>query len=511
MNESLSLNFQLHNLFLKVKDDLNLNPEEINNNEFTKISVNLGTNWFNLYKAELEFKKNNYSESKKQTLEVINNNTVGNLILAEANALLGRIARLHRLFEDAQNFYVKAEEYFALDNNSYGKIRMKYNMANIFLIKSSFPEALTHYQQILEVLEDKEENIQKENKISLQASVLQNIGIIKMYQGELKDSTDHFEKAKKILVSLGKNSEKALADLLLNYANLARTLENRDLIKNLLLEAHQIYVNFSNVLASKVFIDLVRDEIVFDKQIPSDPLLIESLIENWTKVKSQEAEIRMEEITTGLFDLGSREGAVKLANHMLEQNVDISTQGKLIYLLAKDYFFKEKYKESIELCDQVLKICSTLNDDFSATGVESTIILANYLIDKDYNNFKNEITNNLVKKRSLKDEEGLINILSQIYGLVSRESFRSKDKFILELMENYELPIIKKSKDKNVLKILKANLSFVNFLYDEKENAIKIAKKEKLSYEQILEMSPFSHYFEDQQEIKSKFEALFRD
>ncbi|MHA1992440.1 MAG: tetratricopeptide repeat protein, partial [Candidatus Hodarchaeales archaeon] len=399
---------------------------------------------------------------------------------------------------------------FTLDNDSYGIIRMKYNMANILLIKSSFPDALTHYQQILEILAKEKENILEENKISLQASVLQNIGIIKMYQGELKDSSDFFEKAKTILISLGKNSEKSLADLLLNYANLARTLENRDLIKNLLLEAHQIYDKYSNVLASKVFIDLIRDEIVFDKQIPSDPLLIESLIENWTKVKSQESEIRMEEIATGFFDLGSHESAVKLASHMLEQNVDISTQGKLIYLLAKDYFFKEKYKKSIELCDQVLKICSTLNDDFSATGVESTIIIANYLLDKDYNNFKDKITSNLVKKRSLKDEEGLISLLSQIYGLVSRESFRSKDKFILELMENYELPIIKKSKDKNVLKIMKANLSFVNYLYDETENAIKIAKKEKLSYEQILEMSPFSHYFEDQQEIKTKFEDLFR-
>jgi hypothetical protein len=508
MNEFITQRKKLQSFLFRINKETDITSKEVKM-KFNEISSDLFNNWFLLYQGEKAFQNNEYSLAKKLALDVLDSNNEDLLAKAEGNALLGRIARLHRLFEDALRFFNKAENFFDSENDEFGNLRMRYNKANILLIKSNLVDAKVQYNNILIDLDRLIQSAPEIKGNSLKASIIQNIAIINMYQGELTEAENSFKKARELLLSSKETEKNSLANLLLNYANLARALEKRDLIKSLLQGAYNIYNELKEVkLKSKVFIDLIRDEIIFDQKLPTDPLLQDKILDSWNITKSTEAEVRMEEIITGLYNIGSKDMAIELANNLVSDVIDITTQGKLLYLFAKDSLFHGDFQKTIDLCNQVQDICKSVGDNMSYLGVESTKIIALYSKNKNYKEFVINLENNLEERKEIKDNEGIIEFLEQVYALIALESITKKDNLIIDLLTKYELPVIKKIGNKEAHQIIFADICLIYYLFDNKIKAKKTAQKENVTIDQILTKSRFANNIEDKKEFSNSFEAL---
>ena len=177
-----------------------LTKDTLKEDQDISISISDLSEWIDLYSSQIAFNQKDYSKSKEHAVKVVQNpNSSSNLLVAESYNLLGRIARLYKLDNDAKAFYDSAILNFTKDSSFFGEfgiVRLGFNQANILLLSSELSKAEKAYDELLtklEVLKPEKELHQEFDRLKLK--IYQNKALTFLYDGKVQESKDSFEKA----------------------------------------------------------------------------------------------------------------------------------------------------------------------------------------------------------------------------------------------------------------------------------------------------------------------------
>ena len=176
--------------------------------------------WKHLFFSQIYFNLKEYSKSKELAMLILDHkDSNSSLIIAESYNILGRIARLYKLEDDAKAFYESAISYFIKENSffgSFGILRQEFNQANILLLSSELSKALKEYDKLITTIESLKPMKELETEYyKLIIKIYQNKALTLLYQGKTEESKNLFEKALSCLPFIPESS--VGADLFLNY------------------------------------------------------------------------------------------------------------------------------------------------------------------------------------------------------------------------------------------------------------------------------------------------------
>ena len=496
---------KLHLLFTQQKMSLE-NGLAISKELFLELSQKEGIKWYQLLLGQAALNKQEYSTAKQIANIIIQDPESTVLLCAEALNILGIIARLHRLIPDALKFYNQAEKYFIAGNNSIGKIRMDYNIANIDLLQSEIKHAISKYKALLLYISELEKKDSLNDQIlDLKGNIIQSTAIALMYNGEFIISADYFEQGLKIAQRI--KSLLLQADISLNFANLMRIQDNVPRAKTLFAEASQLYHQIGQEeLSIKAFIDYAYETIVHDKTTPIETSLIEKLLNNWKVATGNDVPLRMYEIAQSLFLQEKINESEQIALELFKKTLQPDMKGRILYLLVQIAFYKRQFQQVIEIGQEVLDISVKLKDKSSEMAIRGTLLLANYQLNKNFSTAKEQLIQILEELKTIKDNNAIIDLCEEFYPIVF--TYKEGDTLI-SLIEKYEFPIAKRGQNLNTLKILYSDLIIINlFLTGDAKKAKEYLNKSKLSDKEIVNSTRFKNFLPEENIIKQKLQDL---
>ena len=99
-----------------------LTKDTLKEDQDISISISDLSEWIDLYSSQIAFNQKDYSKSKEHAVKVVQNpNSSSNLLVAESYIILGRIARLYKIDNDAKAFYDSAILNFTKDSSFFGE------------------------------------------------------------------------------------------------------------------------------------------------------------------------------------------------------------------------------------------------------------------------------------------------------------------------------------------------------------------------------------------------------
>ncbi|MHA2362928.1 MAG: tetratricopeptide repeat protein [Candidatus Hodarchaeales archaeon] len=471
----------LHELFIEQKKLLSKN-QEVNFDIFLDQDTINGNFWKKLLLAERDLIQQRYSSAKTFGLELTNSNQIPPLIKAEAYNLLGRIARLHRLFPEAQKFYEQAENVFSsVEGHLIDQMRIKFNLTNLLLFKAELGKAIKEYKKILNLIGEKNHEFTDKLIIPLKIKILQNLALSFMYQGEFDFSTIHFEEGL-ILANNYLGEPQIKADLCLNYATLTRAIDDVEKTKNLLSQALQIYKSLKvKNLYAKSYIELIREEVVNNQNIQFQTDIIHNLIKSWKNATGQDVIIRLIEIAERLLMREKLDETEKLIQELLKEDHPPEIEGRIRYIVVQVAFSRSEYEAVLNEGKQVLKLCNMINDDTSALAVQGTLLIAELALNPNNSDIETKVINLLEKYNT--NYQGILEFCEAIYPLLWQiKNF----KLITLLLENYEIRVVKKSRNNEALKHIYSDLIVIHFFQNKRKNIKKHLKQFNLSPDEVF-------------------------
>lgn len=506
LKSSIEMELELHYKFMSLKGNGNINIDGIEE-QFTKINFKNGKNYSNLLKSAYYLKIKNFSQAKQLSGLLINSTNISDLIKAEAFNILGIIARLHKLFPEAIVFYEKSELHFKSLNSNVGRIgslRVKFNTANTYLIKSDLKKALSIYNDIIvdiNNLDDQAKKTEQINKILVKS--YQNQAISYMYLGEFTESEIFFKLAVKITKVL--KNKNIIADLYVNYATLSRTLGNVDETLTFLKNAIRIYRELNNEsLYSKVYIDITREEIIYNKIDSIEPEFTEKLVFNYEKAIGKDINLRIVEIIEKLRD-NEHINIKKLIDEVLKfERFEPDLKGKIIYIKCEIEFRHENYENVLALGKIVEEIAFKLDDKISGLAIKALLTHSKFMLENNISELKTNVEEILEGFKSFKDYNGVIETCESFIGIFWEDN---SIEFIIKLLEKYEKPSLKKLKNQHFMDIHLADIILLNAVHKNK-TALKIFKKKFNNIEEILSISRFGNSFQKNQKYLKNLEEI---
>ena len=498
-NDSEENNYYIN--YLNTRDSIK------NEIDFPEISK-LNNDWKNLINSQIKFNIKDYSKSKELAVSILEHkDETISIIIAETYNILGRIARLYKLNDDAKAFYESSVTYFKNSNSDFGTfgiLRLEFNQANILLLNSDLSKALKAYDNLIYKTESLTpiKNLEKEyNK--LLAKIFQNKALTLLYQGKTEESKNSFERALIYISSVPEESVKA--DLFLNYSNLALVQEDFDYAYELLSKASELYQKLGKRdLFGKIEIDKIKINLMKNIDNTIDLDLITSLKNYYEIATGKEVNLRIIEICELLFSRGRIDEARDLLIYLSKKEFLPDYKARIIFIDMNISLIDENYEKAIKLGNELLELTHFLNDEQSEIAVKLNLLRANYMIKKDNNllfNGLKGLNEKLIKRNEI---ETAIQNYEQYFPIL----FEDKDySVIIKILTDLEGSILKKIKDKNVKRYNNCDLLLINALLKESK-AKKIYHSIKLEFNEILNTTRFKKYITDNPQFEKEIKEF---
>ncbi len=471
----------------------------------SELSIELmDDNWKNIFSSQIAFNDKNFSKSKELALTVLNNRDTNSCLLnAEAYNLLGRIARLYQLEEDAKGFYESAMANFVKDSSFWGhlgSIRLEFNMANILLLNSELSKALISYDALLEKmsLTKPEKNFDKDYD-KLKVKIYQNKALTLLYLGKSDESKENFEKAIELVSSVSGTSTEA--DLYLNYTNLTIIKEDFDLTYSLLDKAGSLYRKLGkNDIASKIEIDKIKIDLINGKENLIDPIFVSNLISLYEKATGKDVSLRIIEILELLYSQGKFDETKELLNYLQQKDFLPDLKGRILFIAMNLKSYEGKFKDVISIGKELLEITNFLKDDESILPINILLAKAKFMLDNKKDEMLKALKHNVNQLLKQKEVESAIIVYEEYFSILFPKHEYS---FIIEILEEVEGLVLKKVKDDNIKEFHENDLILL-FALTENDKSKKIFLKVNRPFSQVLENSRYKTLLSQNKDLENK-------
>ena len=475
------------------------------------LSKNNSDNWENLFNSQIYFNNRDYSKSKENALKILENSTnESNLLVAEAYNILGRIARLYKLDEDANAFYNSSINNFKKERSFYGDfgvIRLEFNQANILLLASELSKASKAYDELLNKINTLIADNELQNELDkLKLKLNQNKALTLLYQAKVPESKEFFEKALSYISSVSGTSTEA--DLYLNYSNLTIVQEDFKLTYSLLSKAGQLYKNLDrNDLFSKIEIDKIKINLIEEIDQAIDPLFASNLISLYDQAKKgKDVNLRIVEIFELIYSKGRFDEANELKDYLLQHDFLPDLRGRILFVSMNLLLQENKYEEVFSMGKEILDITKVLKDEESILPINILLTKAKYMLKKNSTELLNSLKSYTSQLLKLKDVTSAITVYEEYFPILF-----DQDKFtvIIEILEQVEGLVLKKFKDENVKEYHEHDLILI-FALTKQEKAKKLYSSRKQSFEQIKEVSRFKTILSQNNQIETEIKEFLQ-
>lgn len=471
------------------------------------LSIELNdTNWITIFTSQIAFNNKDFSKSKEYALTVLNSRDTNSCLLnGEAYNLLGRIARLYQLEDDAKGFYDSSIANFAKDTSFWGQlgmIRLNFNMANILLLKNELSKAVASYDSLLEkmTLTKPEANFEQEYD-KLKLKIYQNKALTLLYLGKSDESKENFEKAIELVPSVAGSSTEA--DLYLNYTNLTIVKEDFELTYSLLDKAGSLYSKLhKNDISSKIEIDKIRINLTTNIENLIDPVFVSNLISLYEQATGKDVNLRVIEILELLFSQGRIDETKELLTYLLQKDFLPDLRGRILFIAMNISSYESKYKEVISLGKELLEITNFLKDEQSILPINLLLVKAKFMLDNNKDEMLNALKINVNQLLKQKDMESAILAYEEYFPILFPKQEYS---LIIEILDQVEGLVLKKFKEDTVKEYHENDLILL-FALTKNNKSKKMYSKVKRSFSQIIENSRYKTLIGQNKELEKMIE-----